>query len=188
MSKGIVYLITIVLCLLLQMALAPAIQLGGAQPNFLLIPVLLISLRSGYASGSVVGFLCGLFEDFAGSGAIGCMALTLTIVATLVGLAGSAMETQSPLVLCILGVIASLLTEFGYGIAAIFAHAESGGVAATMLGYALPSALYTAVFVCIALVTINMVMADESAAQSRLGSAPLGGRPANMPRMKSRLK
>ena len=46
MSKQVVYAITIVLCILLQAGISPAIAIMGCSPNFLLIPVLLISMRS----------------------------------------------------------------------------------------------------------------------------------------------
>ena len=80
MSKQVVYAITIVLCILLQAGISPAIAIMGCSPNFLLIPVLLISMRSGTGMGSIAGFLLGLLYDLMGSGTIGCMALVFTDV------------------------------------------------------------------------------------------------------------
>ena len=81
MSKQVVYAITIVLCILLQAGISPAIAIMGCSPNFLLIPVLLISMRSGTGMGSIAGFLLGLLYDLMGSGTIGCMALVFTLIA-----------------------------------------------------------------------------------------------------------
>ena len=93
-SKQTVYLITIVLCILLQAGIAPAIAIMGCKPNFLLIPVLLISMRSGTAAGSIAGFSLGLLYDLMGSGTIGCMALVLTLIAFIVGVAGESMDNR----------------------------------------------------------------------------------------------
>ena len=187
-SKQTVYLITIVLCILLQAGIAPAIAIMGCKPNFLLIPVLLISMRSGTAAGSIAGFSLGLLYDLMGSGTIGCMALVLTLIAFIVGVAGESMDLLTPIVTIGVAVFSSLLLEIGYGIAAILTSSEGGGAMSTMLSYSLPSALYTAVFAVIALVTIGLVIADDSAGMpTRLGEHRDGNKRA-MSHMKSRLK
>lgn len=187
MSKAAVYAITIVVCLLLQVGVAPAIQVAGCSPNFLLIPVMLIALNSGVGPGSVVGFLCGLFEDFAGSNTIGCMALVMVLLAVLLGAISGAVETRPPLITCVIVLGACLFTELAYGVSVILSNPESNGVFSTIVGHALPSALYSTVFGCLALVTIGLVLVDNSPVGGRLGGS-LGGSPGKMPRMKSRLK
>lgn len=59
MSKQVVYAITIVLCILLQAGISPAIAIMGCSPNFLLIPVLLISMRSERGWGASPDFCSG---------------------------------------------------------------------------------------------------------------------------------
>ena len=187
MSKPIVYLITFVVCALLQVAVSPAISIAGCSPNFLLIPVLLVSTRSGAGAGSVAGFACGLFEDFAGNGTVGCMALVFTIVALVVGLLSSGVGAPGALLSCIIAVVSSFVVEIGYGFANVLTSAEGNGVLVTMVTHALPSALYSAVFACIALVTIRLVLADDSPSMpSRLGQGY--GSSAKMPKFTSRLK
>ena len=187
-SKQIVYLVTIVLCILLQAGVSPAIAILGCSPNFLLIPVLLISMRSGTGAGSITGFALGLFYDLMGSGTIGCMALVFTLIAFVVGVAGESMDLLMPIATIIVAILSSLITEIGYGIAAILTSSEGGGVMSTMLSYSLPSSLYTAVFAVLALVTIGLVIADDNAGMpTHLGERREGGM-RNMSRMKSRLK
>ena len=170
MSKPLVYVITFVVCILLQVAVAPAIAIGGCSPDFLLIPVLLVSLRSGAASGSVAGFALGLFEDFAGNGTVGGMALTFTVIALFAGLLGSAFDTSSPVLLAIIGLVGAFLMELVYGLANVLTGIETAGYAATILGYAVPSAVYTAIFAVLALVSIRFVMVEETLADlSKLG-------------------
>ena len=188
MSKQVVYAITIVLCILLQAGISPAIAIMGCSPNFLLIPVLLISMRSGTGMGSIAGFLLGLLYDLMGSGTIGCMALVFTLIAFIVGVAGESMDLLTPVATIIVAALSSLILEVGYGIAAILTSSEGGGVMSTMLSYSLPSALYTAVFAVIALVTISLVIADDNAGMpTHLGERRDGGMRGG-PRMKSRLK
>lgn len=190
MSKPLVYLITIVVCIFLQMAIAPAIALGGAVPNFLLIPVLLVSLRSGAGVGGVTGFCLGLLGDLVGDGTVGCMALTFTITALICGAVGSGLSLRSFGVSALVALVASFFVEIVYAIAVILTNANSAGAASTIVSSSLPSAVYTAVFCCIALFTIGLVMADDAPAMRggpRLG-APIGGRGSRIPRMGSRLK
>lgn len=187
MSKQSAYLVTIILCIILQAGVSPAIAILGCAPNFLLIPVLLISLRSGMGAGGVSAFLLGLLYDLMGSGTIGCMALVFTVVALLVGIASESMDLFTPVSTIILSVVASLFVELGYGLTAVLTSAEGGGAMSTVLTYSLPSALYTAFFVAIALLTIGLVTADEGTGMpSHLGERSGGAR--KMPRMKTRLK
>ena len=170
MSKPLVYAITFVVCIFLQVAVAPCIAIGGCSPDFLLIPVLLVSLRSGAALGSVSGFALGLFEDFAGNGTVGGMALTFTVIALVFGLLGAAFDTSSPALLAISGIVGAFLMELVYGVANVLTGIETAGYGATILGYAVPSAVYTAVFAVLALVAIRFVMVEETPADfSKLG-------------------
>ena len=80
----------------------------------LLIPVLLISMRSGTGAGSIAGFALGLLYDLMGSGTIGCMALVFTLIAFAVGVAGESIDLFTPIATVIVAVLASLITEIGY--------------------------------------------------------------------------
>ncbi len=180
MPKNTAYALTFVLCLLLQFAVAPAICIGGIEPNFLLIPVVLVGLRSGYASGSAMGFICGLLEDFAGSEIIGCMALSMLIVGLLAGIASSVMEIRTAPLLAITAFVAAVLNELAYGLIVVLSSADSAGVLSTVVSYSAFTALYTAVMLFIALVTINLVMHDDPAPSTRLSGGTSYGRPLKL--------
>ena len=162
MNKRIVYLITLIVCILLQLGIAPHIAIGGATPNFLLLPVLLISLYSGVAVGSLTGFLLGILQDLATDGAIGCMALIFVIVAVCVGAISTNLETKTALLACILVVVSSFFMEIAYGFIYVLSNAQSTGILATFVGNSLPSAVYTAVIGCIGLVSMIFVTADDA--------------------------
>lgn len=186
MSKQSVYLITIIICILFQAGVAPAIAVMGATPNFLLIPVLLISLRSGTGAGSVTGFGLGLLYDLMGSGTVGCMALMFTLIAFVVGVLGESIDLLTPLGTIVVSVVSSFFLEIGYAIVSVLTSSVGGGMMHTVLSYSLPSALYTAVFVLIALLTIALVIADENAGMpARLGERRESGM-RSMSRMKSK--
>lgn len=184
MSKQSVYIITIVVCILFQAGISPAIAIMGATPNFLLIPVLLIAMRSGTAVSSIAGFLLGLLYDLMGSGTVGCMALVFTLIAFGVSVAGETIDFRMPLATIILSIAASFVTEIGYAIAAVLTSSVGGGMLSTLLTYSLPSVVYTSVVVIIALLTIGLVIFDETAGMP----AHLGDRRDRSMRSMSRKK
>ena len=166
MSKGLAYIITLIVCILLQLAIAPVIAIMGASPNFLLIPVLLIASRSGAGAGGVAGFLLGLLSDFAGDGVIGAAAFSFTLVALIVGLMGSAME-MSPAVGAVIGLVFGVASELVYGLVCVLGSMASTGAFSTALTYALPCGIYTGIFAALALLTMGLVVASE---QPQMGS------------------
>lgn len=170
MSKPLAYTITVVVCLLLQVAVGPAMAIGGCTPCFLLIPVLLISLNSGAAMGGTAGFLLGLFADFAGNSTVGSTALVFTLIALVAGLLGTGMDMNSALAVVILAVVASFAYELLYAIVSVLTSAEGGGAWSMLLTHSLPSAVYDLVIAVVALVTIRLVLVDDSPSMpSRLG-------------------
>ena len=176
MDKGLVYIITLVVTVLLQLAVAPSIQIGSALPDFLLIPVLFIALNSGPGAGGVAGFVLGLLYDFSGDGVIGAMAFTFCLIALVVGLVGTNMDS-SPVVAGIAGIVFAFLSELIYGAVTVLGSSASSGAFSTVLSYAIPSALYTAVICLVALVTMSLVAADSSSQMgSKFGGAGFGGR------------
>lgn len=187
-NKSTVYLIIFILCFLLQAGLSPAIAIGGCSPNFLIIPVLLVALRSGHAAGGIVGFFCGLLYDLMGNGTIGCMALVFTLAALLIGFLGGGLDLTAPLAIVLVAVISTLFVEIAYAIAIILTSPEGSGAVGTILGHSLPTALYSAVFAVIVLLVCGFLLgAENSSTASQLGRQ-IGGRATKMPRMKSRLK
>ncbi len=171
MDKSIAYVITVIVCVLLQLAIAPVVAIAGAQPDFLLICVLLIASRSGATAGSVSGFILGLLFDFMGDGVIGAMALAYTVTALVVGLICSAMDS-TPATGAIIGFVFGIVTTLLYGVVTVLGSTPSTGAFSTMFTYALPSGLYTAVLCALALLTMGLVIANEA---PQMGSRFSGG-------------
>lgn len=66
--------------LVLQIVLAPAIHIGYAYPNFLLIYVLICSLVFPHQNNLVLAFVLGFIFDLIGSGPVGAMALVCVVI------------------------------------------------------------------------------------------------------------
>lgn len=75
-----------VLCLLLQLALAPNIGVGNGRINFALVYAATFALAVGGRDGVVCGFLAGLVFDLSTTGPIGLMTLLLTGMSYVLGL------------------------------------------------------------------------------------------------------
>lgn len=78
----------VVLCAVLQLALAPNLGLGNGRANFALVFSACVALSKGGRMGVVCGFLSGLFFDLSTTGPIGLMAFCLTISSYVLGIEG----------------------------------------------------------------------------------------------------
>jgi cell shape-determining protein MreD len=67
--KGLVLLA--VICLVLQLALAPNIGLGNGRANFALIFVAVIALSQGGGNAVIAGFVAGLLFDYTALASLG---------------------------------------------------------------------------------------------------------------------
>lgn len=75
-----------ILCLVLQLALAPSIGVGNGRINFALVYAAIFSLAVGGRDGVLCGFVAGIVFDLSTTGPIGLMALLLTGMAYVLGL------------------------------------------------------------------------------------------------------
>ena len=75
-----------VVCLVLQLALAPNVALGNGRANFALVFSACIALTQGGVRGVLCGFISGLLFDLTSTNPIGLMAFCLTATSFLMGL------------------------------------------------------------------------------------------------------
>ena len=161
MNKFFIYIITFLLSFLIQFALAPAIAIAGASPLVLLVPVVLVSIHSGPAFGSLSGFICGLIYDFVYGSVIGCMALTLTLLAAIVAFIASNINVRTLSVTAVLSLFASVFCELVYGLSMVLTNADVAGLATTLISHSLPCAIYDTVILFFFLFIIHLVMEDD---------------------------
>lgn len=74
------------ICLVLQIAIAPNIAIGNGRANFGLVFAGVVALLMGGRIGVFAGFLAGLFFDLSTTGPIGLMAFLLTGGSFVVGI------------------------------------------------------------------------------------------------------
>lgn len=76
------------ICLLLQLAVAPNIGIGNGRANMALVFAGLASMLVGGQMGVIYGFAAGLVFDFSTTGPIGLMAFLLTVASYIMGSEG----------------------------------------------------------------------------------------------------
>ncbi len=134
-----------VLCLVLQLTLAPNVALGNGRANFALVFTACYALFSGSGRSAVLaGFLSGLLFDLSSTSPIGLMALCLSVVGFVLGSSVREGLTGDLASAVVYAAAASLATSLVYHLAMLLVGQSSSLVDALFLR-ALPTALLTLV-------------------------------------------
>ncbi|MBQ6453213.1 MAG: rod shape-determining protein MreD [Coriobacteriales bacterium] len=139
------YLIVCVICLLLQLMVAPNIAINGIVPNILFVPVTLAGFLYDSRWGCTVGFIAGLLLDLLGVGPLGGMALICSIMGFACSLLPRSIFSESWLspvgwfALCALG--ANLV----YGLLLLI-MGEASSLGGILLYRIIPNTLYDSAF------------------------------------------
>lgn len=134
-------IIAIILAVVLQIVLAPAMTIGSAMPNFIAVYVLCATLRNASAQPAVLAFVLGLIFDLIGSGPVGAMAFCLVLVTTLASVVYGNMSNDSWVSAMIVIVVSCLLIELLYGIIMLLVGAGDG-FGSALIHRILPCTLY----------------------------------------------
>ena len=133
-----------VVCLVLQLALAPNIGLGNGRANFGLVLVGSVALFSSSRHPVLAGFLSGLVFDLCTTGPIGLMAFCLTLVGFALGLGARERVVGDLATSVVYASAASLAVSVVYHVAMLLVGQSSSLIDALFLR-ALPTALLTIV-------------------------------------------
>ena len=125
----------------LQIALAPAIALFSAQPNFLLAYAIVVAIVIPNEAGPVLPFVMGLLYDLTGTGPVGGMALLLVIACFIASRVFSLMDNDTLFMPLAIFVACALLAELAYGMLLMACGLAANPVEA-LVTRALPCALY----------------------------------------------
>jgi rod shape-determining protein MreD len=87
----------VVTALLLQSTVFAQLELLGVRPELLYVVTIVIAVLEGPNEGAVVGFVCGMSQDFLLAGPKGITALTLTLLGYAMGLVRTYVTSPSPL-------------------------------------------------------------------------------------------
>ncbi|MCL5292913.1 MAG: rod shape-determining protein MreD [Actinobacteria bacterium] len=143
MRKPLATAITILLALLFQAAVVPHLAIAGAQPDVVLILIVLFGFSEGSAKGASLGFVGGLVQDLLGGQVVGLSAFSKAIVGYVSGFVERTIFVEN--VLLPMGAIltASVLNDFTYA-GFNFLLGEKIGLSKLFFDMALPTALYNA--------------------------------------------
>lgn len=132
-----------VICVLLQLILAPNIPLFEGRINFMLILSALLAQLVGGRYGTIVGFLAGLFYDFCSTGPLGLMALLLTVSSYVLGMEVRNKLNDDPSVSITQFAIATSAVCVAYALALVMV--ENVSILGAIFIRALPSAIVTVI-------------------------------------------
>ncbi len=135
------------LALVLQKTVAPLFAIGDLKPNFLLIYVVSISFRHGRFWGLIVGFAGGLLDDMLGTKFVGLSSLTNCLAAYVAGVFGT--EWLERRLLTLAGFLLAVLLAHDLVFYGVLALGTESSLWRAWGVVAIPSALYTLVFIVI---------------------------------------
>lgn len=144
MHRSMPVIAAVFVSVLLQVALAPYIAIGGVTPNFLLLIVITLALTEGPVAGGTSGFAAGLLFDLLGAGPVGPMALVLCVVGYLAGLLHEQMFAEGWLLPLTVLASAALGVELSYGLL-LSLLGEGGRFGSMLLLKMLPGTAYNTV-------------------------------------------
>jgi len=135
------YILFMLLAVVLQATFASNLRIYIWQPDFVMIALVMYSLRRENKVALTAGFVSGLLQDLISTHFLGLAALCKTLAAAVVcGLRGK-FSSRAEFVLILL--IASLVHDFLYFL--LYGFGESFQLRALFFLYAIPNALYTLV-------------------------------------------
>lgn len=141
---NIVVVIGAIAAVLLQIAIAPAITLFAAMPNFILVYALLVAIVRPGTAGPVLPFVVGLIFDVVSGGPIGAMAFLLVLVAFLASRAFAVLDNDTLFMPLVIFVASTLIVEVLYGVLLLLLGFDASLLSAFVYR-ALPCALYDCV-------------------------------------------
>lgn len=153
LAVRIVQVVGSVGAVLLQVAVAPNIQVLGAMPNFVLCWVIALAVANARNVGYVLPFLVGIAYDLVGSGPVGSMAFVCVASAFLASLLLRIFDNETVFIPIVIVVGMCLVSEVAYALL-MMAFSLDVGLLESLVEVALPCAAYDIV---IAVITYLLV-------------------------------
>ncbi len=116
MNRTVVNILIVLGAVVLQVAVAPYIAIGGVVPNFLVLAAVTLAMVQGPSVGCATGFACGLLFDLLGQGPVGPMAAVLAITGYVAGLLAANLFAEGWLLPLSVLALASLGAELTYAL------------------------------------------------------------------------
>lgn len=146
-----------IVVLLVQLIIAPYINIGYGMPNFVLCATIVLSLLDSRSPKYILFFLMGLIYDLSSSSPIGLMALTCLVISFILSLLNNIFENDSLGMQIALIVLGCFFGEFLYAILIIICSTDVSFPEAVLYRI-LPCGLYDSVLAALLSPLFKMII------------------------------
>jgi len=133
--------VAILLTLIGQLVLAPKIAILGIEPDFLVLLLVILSLRTGSAGGALIGFAMGILQGLVVPETLGMDALAKCLVGWSVGKVAPTLAMEGPPLYIGLPAVAVLVHDLIYLVC--LTHLDVPRIGETFVMRSIPIAAYT---------------------------------------------
>ncbi len=157
------------LALVLQLAFVDHLSLFGVRPDITVLIVVLLGLRRGPSTGTLVGFFLGLFQDLLAPATLGMNMLAKSVLGYLSGRLGQTLALSTLPLYAPLFAVAVLVHDLLYLM--VYTRLDPYRVLKIFLVESLPTALYTAIVGLIVLAVASVLGDGIFASRREAGGA-----------------
>lgn len=133
--------VAILMTLIGQLVLAPKLSIFGIEPDFLVLLLVILALRTGAAGGALIGFTMGILQGLVVPETLGMDALAKCIVGWAVGKVAPTLAMEGPPLYVGLPALSVLAHDLIYLVC--LTHLDVPRIGETFVLRSLPIAVYT---------------------------------------------
>ncbi|MGN0301403.1 MAG: rod shape-determining protein MreD [Anaerotardibacter sp.] len=160
-KSQLIPLIAALICVVLQIVVAPMISLFSVVPNFITAFVIVLSILRKPDSTYGYAFILGLISDLLGSGPVGLTSLLLLIISFVLSRAFEVMD-KSSLPMPMIASAASLFAFLLVYVIVLLITGYQAGFLELFIGRVIPEVIYDSIIAAILLVaTVKMGLTAE---------------------------
>jgi rod shape-determining protein MreD len=135
---------------ILQTTLVPTLAIFGIKPDFLMLALFMVAIKTGVMPAIFIGFIIGLSQDLYSPSILGQSALAKTLAGFFASLFNEKLMRLDPVILGIILILTFFVNDLAlYTVQVVKSGGNLGSVAKEIFGPTFPRALYTLVFAVI---------------------------------------
>ncbi len=167
--QKIILIIGAVAAVLLQQVIVPAISIGYAMPNLILVYVVLVGILLPGQVGLVLPFVMGLIYDCTGTGPLGVTSALFLLVTFITAQVFSLLDNSSPIMTLFVFLLSIVIVEMAYCLILIFLGLPVG-IFDAFLYRTIPCSLYDCVLGLILFPLLARIL--QSSSEERVPPTP----------------
>ena len=149
LSQKVPVIVGAIIAVVLQVVVAPNVNVLFATPNFILCYVIALAVGNARNVGYILPFVCGLVYDLAGSGPVGAMAFVCVAITFFASMAFQAFDNETLFIPIAIIVAGCFVADIAYGLLMIACGVDVSLLDA-LLYVCLPCGLYDTVLSLVA--------------------------------------